>query len=78
MHLAAASRTPVVAIFGPTDPARNGPWHPDDVVVYHALPCGPCYKRSCETFKTCCLKEIEVEEVFAAVERRLERTIRQF
>lgn len=76
MHLAAASGTPVVAIFGPTDPARNGPWHPDDLVVYHDLPCGPCYKRSCGTFKTRCLKEAAVEEVFAAVERRLKRTIK--
>ncbi len=25
--------TPIVALFGPTDPGRNGPWSPDDVVV---------------------------------------------
>ncbi len=28
MHLAAALRVPVVALFGPTDPARNGPYEP--------------------------------------------------
>ena len=28
IHLACAVRTPVVGIFGPTDPARNGPWSP--------------------------------------------------
>jgi heptosyltransferase-1 len=27
VHLAAALERPVVAIFGPTDPARNGPWN---------------------------------------------------
>ncbi len=26
LHLAAALRVPVVALFGPTDPARNGPY----------------------------------------------------
>ena len=43
VHLAAALGTPVVALFGPTDPARNGPWgagpirvlrHPDSVTTY--------------------------------------------
>jgi lipopolysaccharide heptosyltransferase II len=28
MHLATAVRTPVVAVFGPSDPARYGPWDP--------------------------------------------------
>jgi heptosyltransferase I len=74
MHLAAACGTPVVAILGPTDPSRNGPWSPLDEVVYHPLPCGPCYKRSCEVFQTRCLKEISVDEVFEAVARRLKRT----
>ena len=32
LHIAAAAGTPIVAIFGPTDPDRNGPWDPDDVV----------------------------------------------
>jgi heptosyltransferase-1 len=33
MHLAAALRVPVVAIFGPTDPARNGPYGTRSVVL---------------------------------------------
>ena len=33
MHLAAALRIPVVAIFGPTDPARNGPYGTRNVVL---------------------------------------------
>src|SRR5207249_12029094 len=28
LHLAVALGTPVVALFGPTDPARNGPYRP--------------------------------------------------
>jgi heptosyltransferase I len=33
MHLAAALRVPVVAIFGPTDPARNGPYGTRSIVL---------------------------------------------
>jgi heptosyltransferase-1 len=35
LHLAAALRVPVVAIFGPTDPARNGPYGTSSVVLRH-------------------------------------------
>jgi heptosyltransferase-1 len=33
MHLAAALRVPVAAIFGPTDPARNGPFGTRNIVL---------------------------------------------
>ncbi|HYY68223.1 MAG TPA: glycosyltransferase family 9 protein, partial [Terriglobales bacterium] len=36
MHLAAALRIPVVAIFGPTDPARTGPYGARSIVLRHA------------------------------------------
>jgi heptosyltransferase I len=36
MHLAAALGVPVVAIFGPTDPARNGPYGTRSIVLRHA------------------------------------------
>ena len=36
MHLAAALGIPVVAIFGPTDPARNGPFSPRSIVLRSA------------------------------------------
>jgi lipopolysaccharide heptosyltransferase I len=71
MHLAAAVGTPIVALFGPTDPIRNGPFHPADEVVYHPLPCGPCYKRSCEAYQARCVREIPEEEIFRAVVKRL-------
>jgi lipopolysaccharide heptosyltransferase I len=34
-HLAAALHVPVVALFGPTDPARNGPYHTQSIVLRH-------------------------------------------
>ena len=35
LHLAAAMRIPVVGIFGPTDPARNGPYGTRSIVLRH-------------------------------------------
>ena len=35
LHLAAALHIPVVALFGPTDPARNGPYGTRSVVLRH-------------------------------------------
>ncbi|MDM7995691.1 MAG: glycosyltransferase family 9 protein [Acidobacteriota bacterium] len=68
-HLACALGIPVVGIFGPTSPLRNGPWTGNDEVVAHTLPCSFCYGRSCGTGNEC--MDIPVDEVFAAVERRL-------
>ena len=45
MHLAAALGTPLVSIFGPTDPIWIGPYGRADSVVRVELPCSPCYLR---------------------------------
>lgn len=76
-HLACALGVPVVGIFGPTSPARNGPWSPRDASVVRRLPCSFCHGRTCPTQNEC--MEISVEEVWAAVQRRLaaERTGRE-
>jgi heptosyltransferase-2 len=43
MHLATAVATPVVALFGPTDPALGyAPYHARAVVLARDLPCRPC------------------------------------
>ena len=47
LHLACAVGTPVVALFGPTEPARNGPFAPADAVVRRTPACAPCHSRSC-------------------------------
>lgn len=73
MHLAAAVGTPVVALFGPTDPARTGPYGPGHRVVRRELACSPCLKKRCETQR--CMREIEVGEVFAAVREGLSGTL---
>jgi heptosyltransferase-1 len=70
LHLACAVGTPVVALFGPTEPARNGPFAPDDVVVRRTPPCAPCYSRKCLRHVGV-MHGITVDEVLAAAEKRL-------
>jgi lipopolysaccharide heptosyltransferase I len=70
MHIAAAVGAPVVGIFGPTRPTRNGPWSVEDVTVSRAEVCR-CYRlRRCRLAEPCLL-EIGVDEVFDAAGRRL-------
>ena len=71
LHLAAACETPVVGIYGPTNPLRNGPFNPSDISVFQSVPCGPCYKRTCEKYQCQCMTLITVDEVFEAVVKRL-------
>jgi ADP-heptose:LPS heptosyltransferase len=78
LHLAIALGTPAVAIFGPTDPARNGPYRmgarsdntaPLDIVLRspHAV---TTYKRSGQPAPS--ILEIDVGTVFNAVRRQVE------
>jgi ADP-heptose:LPS heptosyltransferase len=70
-HIAAAVGTPIVGIYGPTRPSRNGPWSPDDVTVSRADVCQCHHLRQCR-LRAMCLEDIDVGEVLAAVEKRLE------
>jgi lipopolysaccharide heptosyltransferase I len=70
MHIAAAVGTPIVGLFGPTRPSRNGPWSPRDVTVSRAEVCRCHHLRRCEAARMCLL-DIEVDEIVAAVDRRL-------
>jgi lipopolysaccharide heptosyltransferase I len=70
LHIATAVGTPVVGIFGPTDPMRNGPWSPGDPIVSRYEACGCHYDRRCRQ-KEWCLTTIPVIEVTAAVQQRL-------
>ncbi|MGE0704342.1 MAG: glycosyltransferase family 9 protein [Vicinamibacterales bacterium] len=69
-HIAAAVGAPIVGIYGPTRPERNGPWNPDDVTVSRAATCECHHLRRCRR-ETMCLLEIGVDEVVAAATRRL-------
>jgi len=73
MHLAQAVATPVVAIFGPSDPARYGPRGIRDRVVRVDLPCSPCNRirrppARCTGHTPDCLTGVETAAVLAAVD----------
>jgi lipopolysaccharide heptosyltransferase I len=69
LHIAAAVSTPIVALFGPTDPARNGPWSTGDTVVSRYAACGCHYQRRCHQ-RSWCLGDVPVAEVTAAIQQR--------
>ena len=70
LHIAAAVGTPIVSLFGPTDPARNGPWSPLDATISRYESCECRYDRKCHAAEWC-LASIGVAEVTAAVQHRL-------
>jgi len=69
MHLAAAVETPVIALFGPTDPARTGPYGAGHTIIRTELSCSPCFLKKCSTKK--CMEDISPHHVFAAVKKKL-------
>ena len=70
LHLAAAVGTPIVGIYGPTDPVRNGPFAADDIALSNRGPDQPHAPRG-KPRRIC--PEFPSESVMAAVEERLAR-----
>jgi lipopolysaccharide heptosyltransferase I len=70
LHIAGAVGTPIVALFGPTYPERNGPWSPHDVALSRVTTCSCLYERRCRR-EMPCIDDIPVEEVVQAVRQRL-------
>ena len=69
-HIAAAVGTPIVGLYGPTRPVRNGPMSPLDITVSRDAICQCHHLRRCRLARMCLL-DIAADEVIAAVERRL-------
>ncbi len=74
MHLAAFAKTPVVAIFGPTDHKINAPYGDLSTVVRKDIACSPCKNKDCKNRH--CLENISVEEVLKAAKEMYNRTKR--
>lgn len=64
MHMADALGVKIVAVFGPTDPARTGPYFQRRNVLVARNPCpgAPCMKRNCPRGDTMCMRMISGEE----------------
>jgi len=69
MHAAAALGKPLVALFGPTEPHRTGPYGHLENVLRLDLPCSPCMKSKCRNEKLDeCLRDLSPARVLARVE----------
>ncbi len=66
MHIAAATSTPLVALFGPNLSTINAPWKANAVVIEKKLDCRPCDQRRCIYKDIRCLRSITAEEVYQA------------
>ncbi len=66
MHIAAATQTPLVALFGPEDPRLFGPYTTQDRyrVIQKEVPCRPCREKNC--VRPLCLDRISTDEVLMA------------
>ncbi len=74
MHMAAALKTPVVALFALTNPPEQwGPWRVPHRQLYHDVPCRICYSRVCP-YAHECLRLVSPAMVVAAAQELLAET----
>lgn len=66
MHLAVAMGTPVLALYGPTDPVRTGPYGRLQCVLKGKLLCQPCFAARCRFRDNSCMLTITPENVVQA------------
>lgn len=71
LHLASYLNKPVIALFGPTDEARYGPWSQHSLVVKKDIYCRPCQRAECRFGRLDCLDLIKTKDVEAAVKNFL-------
>lgn len=73
MHVAAAFRVPIVAVFGPTDPGTTSPAGVPARLLRKPTRCAPCLLRDCPIDHRC-MDRITAPEAIAAAEELLEET----
>jgi ADP-heptose:LPS heptosyltransferase len=76
MHIAHAVSTPIVAVFGPSEPARYAPRGVRDSIVRVDLPCSPCNRirqppERCTGHTPDCLAGVETFQVMSAIDETL-------
>ncbi|MCX5697415.1 MAG: lipopolysaccharide heptosyltransferase II [Candidatus Omnitrophica bacterium] len=75
LHLASYLDRAIVAIFGPTDEAKYGPWSSRSVFVKKDIACRPCGKAQCRLNSMECIQMVQVEDVLKQVRNILKGTV---
>jgi lipopolysaccharide heptosyltransferase II len=73
MHLAAATGTPVTALFGPTDPELTGPYGKNCRVLQPELNCIKCFRKNCPTEE--CHHKISPEATVSAILEQIRKGV---
>ena len=72
MHIAAAYKTPTIALFGPTRFTQTCPWRNKNARILHLnLECMPCMKRVCPIKTHACMKDLSPQAVIETIEREI-------
>jgi len=69
MHVAAAVDTPIIAIFGPTDPVTTPPYGERHTIIRELVECAPCLLRECPIDHRC-MQRVDTERVLVACQRQ--------
>ena len=71
-HFGAAFDVPTITLFGPTDPRWSENYQRQGIHLQKQVPCGPCAARTCPLGHHRCMRELTVDQVFAAAAQLLD------
>ncbi|MFH0935504.1 MAG: lipopolysaccharide heptosyltransferase II, partial [Candidatus Omnitrophota bacterium] len=77
LHLGSYLNIPVLAVFGPTDDRKYGPWSDASAVVRKEIFCRPCEKAQCRFGTLDCMRLVTVEEVLRQIKQLLVHGVQQ-
>ena len=75
VHLASALNIPVIALFGPQDPGKFGPWSGNSIAFHKKVDCFPCSQKKCTLKDDPCIHRIEADEVFSGIKNIIEESL---